>query len=81
MQQAPLAYGVPVNVYSWNQVNVPAFVSPNMQHEVSGYKMLQTQIGYPIVDNYLPFIKVLGDGYSINSVIQIVITATPVVVR
>jgi hypothetical protein len=82
MQQAPLAYGVPVSPI-WNQgnpdPNIPAYVSTNLQHEVTGYKMTQTTVGYPIVDNYAPFLKVLGDGYSINSVIQVVITATPTV--
>lgn len=79
MQQAPLAYGVPVNPAVWNQqntslVNVPAYAKVELDHEVGGYKMSLSQVGYPIVDNYVPFLKVLDDGYGIYSCMQAVIT-------
>ena len=82
IRQAPLAYGVPVDL-TWNQVNVPALKSPTVNHEVTGYQMTQLTVGYPILDNYSPYQKVLGDGYSINSVMQGVVTAinAPVVIQ
>ena len=73
MKQAPLAYGVPVNGLTWNQVNVPAYAAFRTDHEVGGYKMDQNTIGYPITDNYIPYLKVLADGYGVWMVSQAVI--------
>jgi hypothetical protein len=75
IRQAPLAYGVPVNGSTWNQVTVPALIMSALAHEVTGYRMTQLTVGYPVLDNYRPFCKGLDDGYSINSVMQGVITA------
>lgn len=78
MKQAPLAYGVPVNVYQWNQTSVPSLVSGTMNHEVTGYKAFQGMASYPIVDNYAPFLKILTKPYSLNSVVQGIVTSIPV---
>lgn len=85
MKQAPLNYGVPVNVSQWNQVNVPIDYLPNGKldttpvHEVTGYAFVPT--GYASRDQYQPEDKVLANGYFLAGVYQGIVTAiTPAVV-
>jgi len=77
IKQAPLAYGVPVDVMKWNQYKVPSLVLGVLNHEVTGYKAFQGMDSYPIIDNYNPFIKTLQKPYSLNLVTQGIITAIP----
>jgi hypothetical protein len=72
--QAPVNYGIPVNDMEWNQVNVPAVAQGDLAHEVTGYQQPNTA-GYPILDQYNPWFKVLMNGYFLGSCIQIIVTA------
>src|ERR1700744_2274183 len=70
--QAPVNYGIPANPFTWNQAVVPYDGDTVIAHEVLGVST-PTSSGYPVLDQYAPFNKMLASGYYIGFCNQIIV--------